>query len=168
MTIFPKDPSILYAVIEIIKPYIPDGTEDEQDMHMKPVGEVIWGDVYKTTDAGNRWQKANPDSINVADKAPYSFNKIFIDPDDSDQIYVLSMTMPYSKDGGKTWDGIQWGESKILKNVFGDFRSMWIDPQDGTAYDDRQRRRIVRDFRSRATLHTSLPDSAGRSVSRFR
>jgi len=131
LTVFPKDPDILYSVIEIVKPYIPDGTEDEQDMHMKPVGEVIWGDVYKTTNAGETWVKTNPDTVNVADKAPYSFNKIYVDPDDSDQIYVLSMTMPYSKDGGKTWDGIEWGKSKILNNVFGDFRTMWIDPKDG-------------------------------------
>lgn len=131
LTIFPKNPQILYSVIEIIKPYIPDGTEDEQDMHMKPVGEVIWGDVYKTKNGGENWEKTNPDTINVADKAPYSFNKIYVDPDDSDQIYVLSMTMPYSKDGGKNWDGIEWGKSNILKNVFGDFRTMWIDPKDG-------------------------------------
>ena len=131
LAVFPKDPNIVYSVIEIIKPYIPDGTEAEQDMHMKPVGEVIWGDVYKSTDAGYSWIKANPDTINVADKAPYSFNKIYVDPDDADQINVLSMTMPYSKDGGKTWDGIEWGKSKILTNVFGDFRTMWIDPNDG-------------------------------------
>lgn len=131
LTIFPKNPQILYSVIEIIKPYIPDGTEDEQDMHMKPVGEVIWGDVYMSTNGGENWTKTNHDTVNVADKAPYSFNKIYVDPDSSDYIYVLSMTMPYSKDGGKTWDGIEWGKSKILNNVFGDFRTMWIDPNDG-------------------------------------
>ncbi len=131
LTIFPEDPEILYAVVEIIKPYIPDGTEDEQDMHMRPVGEIIWGDVYKTTNGGDEWYKTNPDTVNVADKAPYSFNKIFVDPDSSNYIYVLSMPMPYSMDGGKTWDGIEWGKSRILKNVFGDFRSMWIDPDDG-------------------------------------
>ena len=131
LAIFPKDPNILYAVIEIIKPYIPDGTEDQHEMHMRPVGEIIWGDVYKTEDGGNNWQKTNPDTVNVADKAPYSFNKIYVDPDSSDYIYVLSMTMPYSRDGGKTWDGISWAESRILQHVFGDYRTMWIDPKDG-------------------------------------
>lgn len=131
LTIFPKNPNILYAVIEILKPYIPTGNEEEQDMHMKPIGEVIWGDVYKTTDGGVNWFKANPDTVNVADKAPYSFNKIYVVPDDPDRIYVLSMTMPYSTDGGKSWDGVQWGKGDITKNVFGDFRTMWIDPDDG-------------------------------------
>ncbi len=130
LAIYSKDPNILYSVIEILKPYISDGTEGEQDMHMKPVGEVIWGDVYKTENGGEEWTKMNHDTINVADKAPYSFNKIYIDPENDDNVYVISMTMPNSNDGGKTWDGIEWGKSKILNNVFGDFRTMWIDPKD--------------------------------------
>ena len=128
LAIYPKDPQILYAVVEILKPYIPTGHEDEIDMHMKPVGEVIWGDVFKTTDAGEHWEKMNNDTVNVSDKAPYSFNKIYVDPD---KIYVLSMTMPYSYDGGKTWKAVEWGKGNLMKNVFGDFRTMWIDPQDG-------------------------------------
>ncbi len=131
LAIFPANTDILYSVVEIIKPYIPDGTESQQDMHMKPVGEVIWGDVYRSDNGGEQWLKTNPDTVNVADKAPYSFNKIYVDPQDADRIYILSMTMPWSEDGGKTWDGIEWGKSKIMNNVFGDFRTMWIDPEDG-------------------------------------
>jgi len=73
----------------------------------------------------------NNDTVNVSDKAPYSFNKIFVDPDNADKIYVLSMTMPYSRDGGKTWAVVEWGKGVLMKNVFGDFRTMWIDPEDG-------------------------------------
>ncbi len=130
LAIYPKDPDILYSVIEILKPYIPDGTEGEQDMHMKPVGEVIWGDVYKTMDAGESWKKMNNDTINVSDKAPYSFNKIYVDPQDDNNVYVLSMWMPYSTDGGKTWLSPETRNSEIMHNVFGDFRTMWIDPKD--------------------------------------
>ncbi|NOX84401.1 MAG: hypothetical protein GXO86_00315 [Chlorobi bacterium] len=131
LAIFPKNPRILFAVVEILKPYIPTGHEEEMDMHMKPVGEVIWGDVFKTTDGGEHWTKMNNDTVNVSDKAPYSFNKIYVDPDDADKIYVLSMTMPYSRDGGKTWEAVEWGKGDLMKNVFGDFRTLWIDPQDG-------------------------------------
>ncbi len=130
LAIYQQNPDILYSVFEILKPYIPDGTEEEQDMHMKPVGEVIWGDVYKTMNGGNSWDKMNNDTINVSDKAPYSFNKIYIDSQDDNNIYVLSMWMPNSNDGGKTWAGTDWKRSEIMNNVFGDFRTMWIDPKD--------------------------------------
>ncbi len=130
LAVFPKNPQILYAVIEIQK-FLHEAEEEKTiDTHMKPVGEGIWSDVYKTVDGGKHWNKTNNDTLNISDKAPYSFNQIFVDPDNGQHIYVLSETMPYSYDGGKTWYWINYSNTGILKNVFGDFRCMWIDPDD--------------------------------------
>jgi len=130
LAIFPKNPQILYAVIEIQKFLHKTGEEKKVNPHLKPVGEGIWSDVYKTVDGGKHWVKTNNDTLNVSDKAPYSFNQIFVSPDNAQQIYVLSESMPNSDDGGKTWHWINYNDNNILKNVFGDFRCMWIDPDD--------------------------------------
>ncbi len=130
LTVFPKNPKIIYAVIEVRK-YLHKAEEEQSgDRHLKPIGEGIWSDVYKSNDGGLHWNKTNADTVNISDKAPYSFNKIYVDPDNQNRLYVLSETMPYSDDGGKTWHWIQYNDTKILRNVFGDFRCMWIDPSD--------------------------------------
>ncbi|MBE0649903.1 MAG: hypothetical protein IH595_03580 [Bacteroidales bacterium] len=130
LTIFPKNPNIVYAIIEVQK-YLHEKEEEKTiNRHLKPVGEGIWSDIYKSMDGGVHWVKTNADTVNISDKAPYSFNKIFVDPEDENRIYVLAETMPYSNDGGKTWHNLTYGNTKFLPNVFGDFRCMWIDPSD--------------------------------------
>ncbi len=57
-------------------------------------------------------------------KAPYSFNQVRINPHDDRTVIVTSDSMYISRDGGKTWD------TNFFRGVFGDFRSMWWDPQD--------------------------------------
>ncbi len=34
-----------------------------------------------------------------------------------------------SEDGGKTWTGLNWNSRNLFASAFGDFRTMWIDPQ---------------------------------------
>jgi len=130
LAIYPKNPNIVYAIIRSQNFLHEKETEKTTNKHLKPVGEGIWDDVYKTVDGGLHWVKTNPDTLNISNKAPYSFNKIFVDPDNENKIYVLSETMPYSNDGGKTWHFLKDGQTSFLPNVFGDFRCMWIDPSD--------------------------------------
>ena len=79
--------------------------------------------MYRTDDGGKTWRKVT--DVNVAGgKAPYSFNQMRINPHDDKTVIVTSDSMFISRDGGKTW------ASDFMRGVFGDFRSMWWDPDD--------------------------------------
>ncbi len=70
------------------------------------------------------WRVVSGD-VNVAGgKAPYSFNQLRINPHDDKTVIVTSDAMYISRDGGATWG------SDFFRSVFGDFRTMWWDPQD--------------------------------------
>ncbi|MFC2126378.1 hypothetical protein ACFLU5_16420, partial [Bacteroidota bacterium] len=93
--------------------------------------QLIGGEVYRSTDGGDSWKKQNEDSCNVSAKAAYSFNKILVNPDDPDKIYVSSDVFISSEDGGKTWNDCTWPPEKLFVDMFGDIRTFWIDPDDG-------------------------------------
>lgn len=89
---------------------------------------TINGQVYRTDDAGATWRKVNPDEVDVSGKAGYSFNQIIVDPNNPDRVWVTGSNYNHTDDGGKTWGGR--GGPRTFARAFGDFRSLWIDPQD--------------------------------------
>jgi photosystem II stability/assembly factor-like uncharacterized protein len=95
---------------------------------------AINGEVYRTDDAGTTWRKVNPDGVDVSGKAGYSFNQINVDPNNPDRIWVTGSSFSYSGDGGKTWGapgGAGGGRGmRVFGRAFGDYRSLWIDPED--------------------------------------
>jgi photosystem II stability/assembly factor-like uncharacterized protein len=118
LTICRSKPDVLYAVYDNhnLRPGAtnPDAT--------------INGQVFRTDDAGKTWTKVNPDTVDVSGKAGYSFNQIVVDPNNPDRIWVTGASLSYSGDGGKTW--ASRGGPRFFSRAFGDYRSMWIDPQD--------------------------------------
>ncbi|MEM8668968.1 MAG: hypothetical protein AAGG48_15715 [Planctomycetota bacterium] len=91
---------------------------------------LIGGECYRSLDAGKTWERLNdPNKIDVSGKAAYSFNKICIDPEDADKIFIIGTGMYYTLDGGKTWPTGR--EADRFKTNFGDNRTLWIDPRDG-------------------------------------
>ena len=91
---------------------------------------LVGGECYRSLDAGATWEKLNdPAKVDVSGKAGYSFNKISVDPDDPDKIFIIGAGMYYTLDGGKTWPRGR-GADRFRTN-FGDNRTLWIDPRDG-------------------------------------
>ncbi|RLD83305.1 MAG: hypothetical protein DRJ10_03750 [Bacteroidetes bacterium] len=129
LDIYRSNSDVLYAVIEMVKSTKLKIKDLAAMDHLKPT-DIVWSNVYKSTDKGESWKQTNHDTVNVSGKAPYSFNKIYIDPLNENNLYVISDNLPFSTDGGKTWDDIDWEDHKILKNVFGDYRTIWINPND--------------------------------------
>ncbi len=139
LAIYPQNPDILYAVIENLNPKpgakFPKTPEEYIKIKFNKMGDPFWkfiigGEVYKTTDGGLHWKKMNSSEDNVSSKAAYSFNKIRVAPDNPDKIFILNESLEYSEDGGKTWHNIKWSEIDKFSKMFGDVRSMWIDPND--------------------------------------
>lgn len=131
LDIYRQDPNILYAVIENCQMRPP--TDEEADLDRQrgidPQDREIGGEVYRTDDAGNSWIKMNSVEDNVGGKAAYSFNQIRIDPNDDQKIFVTTISLANSEDGGRTWSDIDWPPRKMFLTAFGDIRTLWIDPQ---------------------------------------
>lgn len=80
----------------------------------------LYGGIYKSTDAGDTWQRVN--SLNTR---PMYFSVVRIDPTDDQRLYVLGVSQFQSKDGGRTFS------SDFGRSVHADGHDLWIDPKDG-------------------------------------
>ena len=122
LDIYQKNPLVLYALLENQNPKPGAATADVSAISPLAAG-IIGNELYRTDDGGRTWRKVT--DVNVAGgKAPYSFNQVRIDPHDDRTVIVTSDSMYISRDGGTTW------KTDFFRGVFGDFRSMWWDPQD--------------------------------------
>ncbi|MBV9240383.1 MAG: glycosyl hydrolase, partial [Acidobacteria bacterium] len=77
VVVYPKDPNIVYALIE----------------HAN-------GGIYRSNDKGETWTRM-ADITN--DPRPMYFSQIRVDPNNDQRLWVAGVTMQYSDDGGKTW-----------------------------------------------------------------
>src|SRR6185503_6417565 len=84
---------------------------------------TVGGEVYRTDNAGQTWTKMNADDFNVSPKGPYYFSQIRVDPNDDKNIFITQDGYRHSRDGGKTWT------TNDFPRMFGDYRTLWIDPE---------------------------------------
>ncbi len=130
LALYPKNPNIVYALIENANPRPPTQREIEQARRRgrpKPQPEV-GGQVYRTEDAGASWTQMSPDSVNVSSKGPYYFSQIFVDPNNAEHIFTTGVSLGNSTDGGRTWHDVTWPPRRLFTKIFGDVRTLWIDP----------------------------------------
>jgi len=122
LDVFRSNPNILYALVENLNPR-PAGLPQPD-----PVGGGI-GEVYRSDDAGKTWRLTHDRSINVGGKAPYSFNWLKVDPKDDQRVWVTSVWVAHTTDGGQTWHDLENARTRF-RNMFGDIRAIWVDPED--------------------------------------
>jgi len=131
LDIYRKNPNVVYTVVENAnkRPPTEEEAEEFRRRGLEP-RDIEWGgEVYRTDDAGESWKKMNSIKDRVNSKAPYSFSQIRVDPNDDNFVYVTSICVTSSTDGGKTWHDIEWPPRRIFASCFGDVRTLWIDPQ---------------------------------------
>jgi photosystem II stability/assembly factor-like uncharacterized protein len=122
LDIYQRNPQILYALVENHNPK--PGGEDRTADALNPLAAgIIGNELYRTDDGGRSWRKVTDENV-AGGKAPYSFNQIRINPHDDRTVIVTSDSMYISRDGGRSWN------TDFFRNVFGDFREMWWDPED--------------------------------------
>jgi photosystem II stability/assembly factor-like uncharacterized protein len=158
LAMYVKDPRIVYAIIDNQnrRPLTEaekqraqqasgrQGSQGRPAAAERPIGS----EIYRTDDSGRTWRKMNAVEDDPGSKAPGTFTMIRVDTENPDRIYSLTSDMLYSNDGGKTWPGLQRGPGGfgapreeqqwsmrpnrpgiLLANSFGDYRTLWIDPQ---------------------------------------
>jgi photosystem II stability/assembly factor-like uncharacterized protein len=131
LDIYRKNPEILYAVVENANKRPPTQTEIEQDQARRrsPRERMVGGEVYRTEDGGKTWTKMNSAEDDVSAKGPYYFSQIRVDPNDEKNIFVTGESLANSTDGGKTWHDLGWPPKRLFSTMFGDVRTLWIDPR---------------------------------------
>jgi len=110
LAVFPKDPRIVYAVVESDF----GGTGRDEFDNRSPSGGV-----FRSDDQGDRWTRTSGIS-----PRPFYFGRIAVDPANEQRIYLPGWDLGISDDGGKTF------RRSGSEFVHVDFHAIAIDPQD--------------------------------------
>ncbi len=135
LSTYRKNSDIVFALVENLNPKDSTKKLDTQDMMNTArdnyYDQLKGGELYKSVDGGKSWQKTNSEKQNLSSKAAYSFNLIYCNPTNENNLWVLSAGMHISFDGGKSFTGFEGDTTNFLGNMFGDHRTLWVDPLDG-------------------------------------
>jgi photosystem II stability/assembly factor-like uncharacterized protein len=130
IAIFPKNPAIMYAVIDNQNPReapasaAPATAGAGQATPARP--QPIGGEVYRSEDAGTTWKRMNAPGESIGGGKWYGW--IYIDPNDDKTVYVPNVNMYRSVDAGRTWG--KKGPENIATSFHVDYHGLWIDPRD--------------------------------------
>lgn len=78
------------------------------------------GGIFRSDDRGATWRRVN--SLNPR---PFYYSQVRVDPSDPERLFVLGISLHFSKDGGASFDG------QAARTAHPDHHAMWIDPADG-------------------------------------
>jgi photosystem II stability/assembly factor-like uncharacterized protein len=86
----------------------------------------LQGGLYRSDDAGDSWVKMSTDGASIAGLAGrgWYFEKIVVDPQNADLVYVPNVGMYRSSDGGRTWVTLRGSPGGD------DYHQAWISPDD--------------------------------------
>ncbi|MBL7997569.1 MAG: glycosyl hydrolase [Candidatus Kapabacteria bacterium] len=98
VAISPSKPNVVYAMLE-----------------SKESG------LYRSVDRGETWEKRS-NAVSVTAR-PFYFSCLYVDPFDENRVYRPSFQLGMSNDGGKTFNGFNYGGG-----AHPDHHALWIDP----------------------------------------
>src|SRR5438552_3111966 len=109
-------------------PGLPRGTIGIVGITVSPANpDRLWaiveaenGGVFRSDDGGKTWTKTN-EQRNLRQRAWY-YSRVYADPKNADEVYVLNTGFYRSNDGGRTFTGIGVPH--------GDNHDLWIAPED--------------------------------------
>lgn len=84
-------------------------------------GSEVGAELYRTDDGGRTWRRT--DRGQFGPFGGYYWGKVWVNPVDRDDVYVMGLPLLRSKDGGKTW-------SSVFQRAHVDYHAVWNDPRD--------------------------------------
>lgn len=104
--------------IEDLLAYLKDANRDLFE------NDIVQAEVYRSDDGGAHWRKTHPGRLSkIFYSYGYYFARITVDPKDPERVYFGGVPLLTSKDGGKTWAGID------NRGVHVDHHVLWVDPR---------------------------------------
>ena len=107
LAISAQNPRIVFAMIEV-------------DRGVTEAAQGRFGGMFRSSDGGAHWTQVN----DLQAEPHYYYDAIFLDPADSQHIFLTAAPLMESKDGGKTF------APESLFQVHGDHHALWFDPHD--------------------------------------
>lgn len=102
-----KNPQVVYAMIQVDRGAVNTAVQP-------------FGGVFRSDDAGATWRQ-----VHDFQAVPhYYYDDVWVDPADAEHLWVSSMLLMESKDGGRTF------EPESLSNVHVDHHALWVNPDD--------------------------------------
>lgn len=130
LTLFPKNPDILYALVDNRNPGGSVARPADADAAPTAAATLIGGEAYRSDDAGQTWRRTNSPRDDLSRKTGYAFNQIRVDPANPDHLFITGETLSASTNAGRTWSALRESRAaRPFRRAFGDFRTLWIDPQ---------------------------------------
>lgn len=84
------------------------------------------GGIFRSEDRGESWTK-----VNALNPRPMYYSAMYMDPNDDEHVYVLGTYMHRSRDGGQTFEQVEFDEPGSYGiGVHVDNHTLWIDPAD--------------------------------------
>jgi len=115
---------------------LPEGTWGRAGVDVSPDGQRVYAlievkkeptksGIYRSNDGGKTWALMNSDG-RLTSRAWY-FDRITIDPQNADVIYMPNVALYRSEDGGKT--------TSVVRGAPGgdDYHQLWIDPKNSAS-----------------------------------
>ena len=127
ITVAPSDPRRVYAVVDCLvpdptvagaaAPNAPPGLRCSQ-----PAAPLGQGGFFRSDDAGESWTRLSSDPA-LWGRGWY-FEKVTVDPQNADIVYVPNVAVNRSKDGGHTWVALRGSPGGD------DYHQAWVSPDD--------------------------------------
>jgi photosystem II stability/assembly factor-like uncharacterized protein len=130
LSISKSNSNIVYAYVDNHTPKR-EPKPGELDPYGRPIQVIPFGvQVYRSEDKGESWKKVSTEDEKLerfAGTYGWVFGQIRVDPNNTDQVYIMGVPIAKSTDGGKTFNPIRPNQ-KTSDQLHSDHHALWIDP----------------------------------------
>jgi len=92
------------------------------------------GELYRSTDGGETWRRTHEQDLEINSRVGWYFADCYVNPEDDEEVYCLSVRIAKSTDGGATFELVGGDVTHLVpspaQTLHLDHCELWIDPSD--------------------------------------